>query len=698
MKRFSLIFVFCAVAVFVLLTASQPVYAQDVTEEDVINNLEVPYLDQWLSSAHADFGAEAFNHWNEDDPAEVPVACAKCHSSPGYQEYVGADGSTPNVVEHPVPVGSVVDCVACHNSGTISKDSVLMPSGIELVGLGDESRCMECHQGRESKFSVDKAIADAAVDDDTVSEDLGFINVHYYPAAATKFGTLAKGGYEYDGHAYDGEFMHVENYNTCIDCHNTHTLEVKVTECATCHTDVESVEDLRDIRMAGSAVDYDGDGDTEEGIYYELQGLQEQLYANLQAYAEEVAGTPIVYNESAYPYFFADTNGDGEGDEAYSSWTPRLLRAAYNYQVSVKDPGDFAHGGKYIIELLYDSIADINSAIADPIDMTAMRRIDAGHFASSEEAFRHWDEEGVVPGTCTKCHTGTGLPMYLAEGVTISQPPSSGLACTTCHNDLQEFTRYEVAEVTFPSGAVIDSGDPDTNLCLNCHQGRESTVSVNNLIDGLGLDETSDSLRFLNVHYFAAGATRFGTEAKGAYEFDGKEYLGYFEHVKSMDQCNDCHGTHSLEVKYEECADCHDDIDIESVEDLRNIRYYFDDWDGDGNTDEGIAGEIQTLTEDLYAAMQEYTASELDSPIIYEGSTYPYFFVDTNGNGEVDEGEAVNSNAFNTWTPRLLQSAYNYQYVQKDPGAFAHNGQYIVQILEDSIENLGGDVSGMIRP
>ena len=98
------------------------------------------------------------------------------------------------------------------------------------------------------------------------------------------------------------------------------------------------------------------------------------------------------------------------GDNRFASWTPRLLEAAYNYQTSIKDPGAYAHGGKYIIQLLYDSIASLNEAVAEPVDMTAMRRIDAGHFAGSEEAFRHWDEEGVVPGTCAKCHTAGGLP------------------------------------------------------------------------------------------------------------------------------------------------------------------------------------------------------------------------------------------------------------------------------------------------
>jgi len=46
----------------------------------------------------------------------------------------------------------------------------------------------------------------------------------------------------------------------------------------------------------------------------------------------------------------------------------------------------------------------------------------------------------------------------------------------------------------------------------------------------------------------------------------------------------------------------------------------------------------------------------------------------------------------------LLKAAYNYQYSQKDPGAFAHNGPYILQILYDSLEDIGADTSGMTRP
>ncbi|MFN8439410.1 MAG: cytochrome c3 family protein [Caldilineaceae bacterium] len=699
-----------AVALLLLLITGQVVFAQDTSSEitataSVTENVEIPNLVDWQSSAHADFASEPFRHWDNAEKKEVPAGCAKCHSTPGYQDFLGADGSEAGVVDKAAPLGSVISCVACHNDKTLKKDSVVMPSGLEIKGLGDESRCMECHQGRESTVSVNEAISKTGVtDEDAVVEDLGFRNIHYYAAAATKYGTLAKGGYEYDGQKYDAKFAHVKGFETCIDCHNSHTLKVNIEGCKNCHEDVKEVDDLKNVRMASSEVDYDGDGDVKEGIYYELQGLQELLMQTMQSYATNVAGTAVVYSPDAYPYFFVDTNangtldeGEGVADNAFKSWTPRLVKAAYNYQTSIKDPGAFAHGGKYIIELLYDSMADLNGKLAEPADMANLHRTDSGHFAGSNEAFRHWDSEEAVPGTCAKCHTPTGLPMFLKEGTTISQPQANGLECTTCHSSLPDFKqRYEVKDVKFPSGAVIDSGDPNTNLCMNCHQGRESTVSVNKLIGDADADTVSDKLRFLNPHYFAAGATRFGTEAKGAYEYEGKEYIGFFDHEEKANNCTDCHNAHSLEVKWDTCTECHEEV--QSKEDLRSIRYNLDDWNGNGDTEEGVYDEIMGMRDELIKAMQAYSAEKADAVVVYNSASYPYFFIDQNDNGEADADEINNDNRFVAWTPRLLRAAYNYQYSGKDPGAFTHNAKYIIQTLYDSIEDVGGDVSAMTRP
>jgi hypothetical protein len=692
-----------------------PVTPEAVAQEEV----EIPFLDRWAGSGHNDTEAEAFNHWNEDSPAEIPEACARCHSTPGYIDWIGADGTAAGAVEAPAEIGTTIQCIACHNDVTLTKTSVVMPSGIELTDLGDESRCMECHQGRESTVSVNEFIETAGVEDDVISEDLGFRNIHYFAAAATKYGTLAKGGYEYEGKSYDGNFAHVDQFDTCIECHDMHSLEVKVEQCSACHAGVTTVDDLKDVRMPGSLVDYDGDGNVDEGIYFELEGLQALLFEAIQAYADDVSGTPIAYDVAAYPYFLNDA---GEG---YNAWTPRLLKAAYNYQVSFKDPGAFAHGGKYIIQLLNDSIEDLNTALSTPVDLSNVHRVDAGHFAGSEEAFRHWDEDGEVPASCSKCHSTAGLPLKLKDNATISQHLPNGFQCTTCHESLGveggalQAPRYQVDEVAFPSGAVLSFGEGvDSNLCLECHQGRESKYSVDALL--LGLDEATiadlssaelldlvetstqtvdddtvaDNLGFLNIHYFAAGATRFGAEAKGAYEYDGKEYAGFFDHFDGYQACTDCHNTHSLQVKTVECGDCHEGV--ETLEDLDTIRESETDFDGDGDTTEGLRQEVNTMRDVLYAAIQDYAASTTGiEPIVYNAQRHPYFFIDNNGNGEIDEGEA---DRYATWTPRLLKAAYNYQYSQKDPGAFAHNGSYILQILYDSLEDIGGDASDMTRP
>jgi hypothetical protein len=675
--------------------------------EGGVDEATVPYFALWSVSAHADSTSEAFTHWNEEDPAEIPTSCAKCHSQGGYQDYVGADGSAVFAVDKAATVGTVIGCTTCHNTGTAVLTSVQFPSGAIVSDLGSEAVCMTCHQGTASGATVDAAIEKAgATDEDTPVADLGFTNLHYFAAAVARYGTLVQGGYQYDGKTYDALWQHVEDINTCTDCHDSHSLELKVDTCATCHEGVTGADGIRDVRMVSSQVDYDGDGNLNEGIYYEVDGLRTMLLSAIQAYASEVAGSALVYSPTAYPYFFIDTNADGVTDEteatfpnAYASWTPRLAKAAFNYQASIKDPGAYAHGGKYIIELLYDSIENLNEKLATPVDLSQANRVDPGHFAGSEEPFRHWDEDGAVPGSCARCHSATGLPQYIAEGTTISNPISDGLMCETCHSDLTTFARYELEAVKFPSGATLGFEDnADANLCINCHQGLESTVSVAKAVTGLDPDTVSDQIGFRNVHYFAAGATLFGSDAKGVFEYEGMQYAGQFLHVNNYTTCVDCHDAHGLEAKVNACAGCHNGQTPEEIR-MKTTG----DFDGDGNDTEGLAGEIETLQEKLLAAIQAYASEIAGAPIAYSPSSYPYWFGDTNGNGQLDPDEAKRDNGYKSWTPRLLEAAYNYQYAIKDPGAYVHNGKYTIQVLIDSINDLktkvpGIDTTGLLRP
>ena len=89
-------------------------------------------------------------------------------------------------------------------------------------------------------------------------------------------------------------------------------------------------------------------------------------------------------------------------------------------------------------------------------------------------------------------------------------------------------------------------------------------------------------------------------------------------------------------------------------------------------------------------------------PIAYTPEVYPYFFVDLNGNGTADKDESKFPNRYKAWTPRLLKAAYNYQFVVKDPGAYAHNPTYATELLHDSLADLGAkvtvDLAKAVRP
>ncbi len=724
---------------------------QDLTFN--LEELRIPFLEEWLASPHADATSRSFRYWDGADPPLVPIACAKCHSGHGYDHFLGLDGSEPFDVSAPAEPG-VITCNNCHNPVSMAQTAVEMPSGVILTGLGHEATCMECHQGRASGVAIAAAIDRAdVVDHDQVMEAQPFLNIHYYAAAATLYGGEALGGFQYPGQFYQPRFEHVPGFATCQGCHDPHSLQLDVVSCATCHVGVETVADLRDIRMEGSLVDYDGDGDITKGIYYEIVNLQDMLFELIQAYATDVVGEPIGYFD-AHPYFFYDLDGDGViapeeavRPNAYLSFTPRLLAAAYNYQVVKKDPGAYSHNPKYSIQLLHDSLVDLAEALgarvaasvvrpgaataADtgmtldpslaglfarstarsstmlvsdlrqlraPVDLGLVgqwRRHDAPHFDASSRSWRYWDAAGAVPAACSTCHTATGLPFFLQHGVEIAQPPSTAMNCLTCHANEVDFALYEVEAATFPSGVTIDTGGWGDNMCAVCHMGRNAGTTVAQRVIGMEDDQVDERLTFVNIHYGPASATRFGSVVQGGYQYEGKEYVGFFEHHPEYMTCSQCHDPHNQQVFVASCADCHPGV--QTVADMRNIREFWQDFDGDGDTDKGIYFEIRNLHVELYDAIQSYARDEVGEPIGYF-SGHPYFFYDRDGDGVISPEEAVFGNAYRSFTPRLLRATYNFQVVQKDHGIYAHNPMYAIQLLFDSLEDLGADVSGLTRP
>ncbi|MDO6388154.1 hypothetical protein [Uliginosibacterium sp. 31-12] len=307
-----------------------------------------------------------------------------------------------------------------------------------------------------------------------------------------------------------------------------------------------------------------------------------------------------------------------------------------------------------------------------------------GHFNRDGKAFHYWDQAAEIPAGCARCHAAQGVPEYLANGKNApAKQVKNAYACTNCHADMLSYERHKVSKVTFASGLEVDAGLNDANLCMTCHQGRESTASVNKAIAGKVLDTPDPALAFIHVHYFPAGATLFGTQAKVAYEFAGKTYDGRYKHPKQLDNCLACHDPHSGHAKVEKCDSCHTDKG-DRIADYRS--------------------ELKQSMDALYAGIQQYAIKVGGVPLAYSSKASPYWYTDSNGNGVVDDDELKPTNSYKAYTPRLLQAVFNYTFLLRDPGAAFHNRSYAGQIVHDSLESLavsgqaGVNMKGRTRP
>ena len=320
------------------------------------------------------------------------------------------------------------------------------------------------------------------------------------------------------------------------------------------------------------------------------------------------------------------------------------------------------------------------------------------HANSASESFRHWDKDGEIPSDCATCHSMSGFLDFTGEdGSTagaIDSPSATGtvVGCSTCHHEALE----KLDSVAFPSGFSANETGSSTT-CLVCHQGRLSTVQVDTKLTGFDDDIVSEELGFLNVHYRAAAASLYGSEAKGGYEYPGKQYAGQFAHPSPFDSCTGCHDPHALTIEEASCATCHAGVD-----NIADIRLGSGDIDGNGEQSAGVSSELANLHNTLGKMVMQYASVVAKAPIAYHPHNYPYFFEDSNNDGEANDDEAIYPNRYQHWTPRLVKAAYNYQFYAKDPGIWAHNPRYAAQLLIDSTEDLAGQlkiaVPDFVRP
>jgi hypothetical protein len=320
------------------------------------------------------------------------------------------------------------------------------------------------------------------------------------------------------------------------------------------------------------------------------------------------------------------------------------------------------------------------------------------HANYNSSSFTHWNEQGQVPAQCAACHSQPGFIDFLgADGSSpgkVDAPAAinAPVGCASCHTS----AAHELGPVHFPSGVTLGELGRSA-VCTVCHQGRQSGDAVMEATVGIGEDEVSSKLVFINIHYGVAAAVIRGADVRVGYQYPGQTYAGRFRHVPSAGTCVSCHDPHTTKVETSGCMSCH-----RAVTQLSAIRTRHLDFDGDGQTSLGIHAEIIGLKQKLFTAIQAYASKIVGSPIGYAPTNHPYFFIDMDGDGRIVDTEAVAANRYRSWTPRLLKAAYNYQVASKDPGGYAHNPTYLLQMLHDSLMSLAEKVdvatNGVRRP
>jgi hypothetical protein len=329
---------------------------------------------------------------------------------------------------------------------------------------------------------------------------------------------------------------------------------------------------------------------------------------------------------------------------------------------------------------------------------------------------------------CFQCHHGLGTIDYMEDrqGDPDAQVlwGDANITCLTCHDPHEEGAGANVripVKLSYNSRFVDASKNPKGginkfmdgteipaevgtgNLCLFCHQGRESGLTVYQAIAAKGVnpyttpDQVIDpvaGLSFINPHYLDSGAILWGRNA-WEYIFDGgatpQEYsTGITAH--QILNCAGCHmaepnaqnteGGHTWKPRVETCHECHGSF-VTKFEDIPAIG----DYDGDGEVKTAFE-EIGTLNDPILGdsgLFGQLKAALAALGIFYNPDSYPYFFNATGGQ-------------YKAWTPNQLSAAFNLSWSYKAGNCVPyHNVYYGAQILQDSLRALGTDTSGYFR-
>jgi hypothetical protein len=251
---------------------------------------------------------------------------------------------------------------------------------------------------------------------------------------------------------------------------------------------------------------------------------------------------------------------------------------------------------------------------------------------------------------------------------------------------------YTATTAGAPATTVTYPNVGASNVCIGCHLGREIGKNIAN-------DTDADGVRsFVNSHYLTAGGTVFNTSG---YEYAGQTYANFGFHKNigvgtpasnfntgSSGPCVACHmsvasgHTFSFVTKLDGaieannsplCTNCHAGMD---------------------------AGTLEATKESFHVALEELKLA-LDAKGIFFFNAHPYFYKGANGTGgaftdwnsvATTLGVGLGTDATGTGWKNVMGAAFNYNTFEHDPGAYAHNSDYALKLIADSIDFLDNGI------
>lgn len=252
---------------------------------------------------------------------------------------------------------------------------------------------------------------------------------------------------------------------------------------------------------------------------------------------------------------------------------------------------------------------------------------------------------------CMLCHDGRAFARQIASTEDLSTDEPVGQDCATCHEGHGKEV-WESGLAQLPSGEVRDGGGA---LCMSCHNARK----------------TPDPAARPAPHASAQADIVMGTNG---FQVEGVNYSSS-PHTAVKDTCFGCHmadlgggyPSHTFEADVQTCEPCHQGINTINMKAKA-------DYDGDGDL-EGFQDEVDGLLKNLHDTIEARL----------EGGTF------ASSHGQI-VFTAPDGNEMNDVPADLYHAAWNYYLVVNDGSRGIHNPVYVVQLLQQSILMLDGDL------